>query len=204
MTIENINKLEIPFINMANDIALFKTNNAIYLKKISSKTEIKETDESDGYLIDTNGNEKEARKIVDSLKNKNKKIAVQGHDNTFNRRTLETMKIDYLIDIEKEEKRDTLKQRDSGLNHVTAKIAKKNDIAIVTNYNNIKQSQPKEKATQLARIIQNLKIARRAKCEIKIASLAENKTQLITPKERQTFLYSLGASSEQAKNSTNF
>jgi ribonuclease P/MRP protein subunit RPP1 len=189
---------------MANDITLFKTGNSIHLKKIKTKTEIKETDTTDGYLIDTNGNEKEARKIVDSLKGKNKKIAIQGHNNIFNRRILETMKIDYLIDIEKQEKRDTLKQRDSGLNHVTAKIAKANNIAIIINHTNIKQSPPKEKATQLSRIIQNLKITRRAKTQIKIASLAENSNQLTTPKERQTLLYTLGASSQQAKDSTKF
>jgi len=187
---------------MANDINLFKTDNSIYLKRIKTKTEIKKTDASDGYLIDTSGNEKETRKIIDSLKNKI--IAVQGHNNIFNRRVIETMKINYLIDVEKKEKKDTLKQRGSGLNHVTAKIAKKNNISIVINHNIIKESQTKEKTIQLSRIIQNIKISRRAKCNIKIASLAKNKKQLITPKERQTFLYTLGASSEQAKNSTKF
>ena len=189
---------------MANDINLFKTNNSTYLKQIKAKTEIKTTDKSDGYLIDTSGNEKNARKIIDSLKNKNKIVSIQGHNNTFNRRVLETMKINYLIDIEKESKKDTLKQRDSGLNHVTAKIAKKNGISIIINQNKIKDTQPKERAIQLSRIIQNLKICRRAKCHIKIVSLAKSKNQLITPKERQTFLYTLGASSEQVRDSTKF
>ena len=186
---------------MPTDLTLYKEKDSIFLKKITS---IKELTPADGYLIDTNGNEKETRKIIDSLRKQKPIIAIQGYDNTFNRRVLETMKINYLISPEKILKKDNLKQRDSGINHVTAKIAQKNNISLIIDINEIKKFKPKEKSINLSRIIQNIKICRKAKSQIKIASLAKNKTELISKRDRQAFLFTLGASSEQVKNSTQF
>ena len=59
-----------------------------------------------------------------------KKIAVLGRSGDFNRRALETLKIDYLVSPELGERKDTLKHRDSGLNHVLAKIAKEKGIEL--------------------------------------------------------------------------
>ncbi len=164
------------------------------LKKIHSKEDISDEDEEDGYLIDAD--EKTARSIIASLKSKGKTdkvIAVLGRDNTFNRRALETLQIDYLVSPELGERKDTLHQRDSGLNHVLAKIAKEKDIAIVIDFkdwNSIKDK--KEKARRLARIIQNVKICRKAKCKIKIWG-SDDKRLL------KSFGFSLGMSSEQVR-----
>jgi ribonuclease P/MRP protein subunit RPP1 len=189
---------------MSNDLTLYKEKNTTHLIEISSKDELPSEIKADGVLIKTNGNEKETRRIIDKLKGKPFKIALQAHDNVFNRRALETMKINYLVSPEKEIKKDNLKQRDSGLNHILAKIAKKNNIAIIINHNELTTLPPKEKATQLSRIIQNISICRKANCEIKIASLGENKDQLITPKDRQTLFSTLKATSKQTKISTKF
>lgn len=184
---------------MKTDIILFKEKNSVYLKEISTRREIQKDDNCDGYLINAKGNEKETRKIVESLKAKDFKIGVIAYENQYNRRVIETMKIDYLIGVEKENKKDTLKQRDSGLNHVIVKLAKKKDISIVINLNEIIKINSFEKAIILSRIIQNIKVCRKAGCEIKIASFARNKEELINKKEREVFLFALGASSQQVK-----
>ena len=106
-----------------------KSKTAIALKKISSKREIVEDKEYDGYLIE--GDEKIVRSITEFLKSKKEKkvIAILGRDDEFNRRVIETCKIDYLVSPERGHVRDTLKQRDSGLNHVVAKEAVKKNIS---------------------------------------------------------------------------
>lgn len=189
---------------MQNDITLHKEKNTIFLMEVTSKDKLPKEIEADGILVNTNGNEKEARRIIDVLRGKKIKIAVRAYDNVFNRRVLETMKIDYLVGIEEEVKRDTVKQRDSGLNHVLATIAQNNNIAIVIDYGGVMNLGSKERAINLSRIIQNIKICRRAKCDIKIASFAMNKEKFISKKDRQVFLYTLGVSSEQAKKAVEF
>ena len=165
---------------------------------ITNKSQIIKTPQPDIYIIDAI--EKTARAIIASLKQKNTKaeIAIKGRDNLFNRRAIETLKIDYLISPEtetpKSPRKDTLKQRDSGLNHVIAKTAAKNKIQIIIDYqdiNNIKN--PKQKALRLARIIQNIKICRKAKCKIKIWDTKNQEDKFTL----QSFGQSLGMSSQQ-------
>ena len=165
-------------------------------QNIKSKLEIKEP-YPELYLIDAD--EKQARSIIEILKQKKYcgKIAIFGRENIFNRRALETLKINYLISPEKElteKRKDTLKQRDSGLNHVTAKIAEKNNIAIVIDFSDIQNiNDKKQKASRLSRIIQNIKICRKAKCKILIWNL----TNKINKYSLQAFGFSLGMSSQQ-------
>ena len=159
-------------------------------KIIKSKSEIKQP-YPEIYLIQAN--EKTARSIITSLEQKKfqGKIAFQGGDDTFNRRAIETLKIDYLISPEKFTGADTIKQRDSGLNHVTAKTAAKNNIQIIIDFRDIQKiADKKQKSQRLAKIIQNIKICRRAKCKIKIWG-CEDKYAL------QAFGFSLGMSSQQ-------
>ncbi len=189
---------------MKNDITLYKTNSTIYLKQIYKKSDILKEDETDGYLIDTFGDEKEARRIIESLKSKNKIIALIGKDNIFNRRVLETLKINYLVSSEKYEKRDTIKQRDSGINHVTAKIAKEKNIVLLIDFLDLQRTKDKQLALRLERIIQNIKICKKTNTEIKIATLSKNKKDKIDLNILQDFMIGLGASTKQAKNSIQF
>jgi len=165
------------------DINLLKSKDVLFLKKIKSKQDLKDSNSCDGYLIDAD--EKTIRRIIDILKDKKQKklIAVLGRDNSFNRRMLEKTKINYLISPELAGKKDTLKKRDSGLNHVLAKLAKQNNIEIIIDFFSVKKLEPKEKAIRLGRIMQNIRICRKAKCKIKIASLALNKKEITGEKD---------------------
>jgi RNase P/RNase MRP subunit p30 len=188
------------------DITLFKRQGAIHLIKISSKKDINDTEDCDGYLIDAD--EKMARSIIASLQDKKKKkvIALLARDDPFNRRAIETLKINYLVSPERnwQGKKDSLKQRDSGLNHVTAKEAKKEGISIVIDFSYLMKLDKEKASIVLARIIQNIKICRRAKCDIKIATFAKTKKEISSQKNLETFLFSLGASSQQVKQATEF
>ena len=148
------------------DITLFKTKDSIYLKKVKSKTDVSKEENCDGYLIEAS--EDEARKIIASLKGKGKIIAVVGGDSVFNRRAIETLKIDYLVSPERGLKKDGLKQRDSGLNHVVAKEATKKGIEIIIDFGEVSRLVGKAKALRLSRIIQNIGICRKAKSTISL------------------------------------
>lgn len=163
--------------------------------KVSSKSQLpKELAEKELILIDTNGNEKEARRILDSLKGKKARLAIYGHSDLFNRRVVETMKITFLINPEKLllDKKDTLKQRDSGMNHVVAKEMAKNRVVLLIDLDYLENLKPKDKAITISRIIQDIKICRKAKCEIKFLQ-TENKKGL------EAIGFSLGMSSQQVK-----
>lgn len=186
------------------DATLIQTPKSLWLKKISTKKDISENDKESGYLICSN--EKNTRSILASLKDKkiNKKIFVVGNDNTFNRRIIETCKIHYLVSPENGPKKDTLKQRDSGLNHVLAKIANEKNIGIVINFSEIDKLTKKEKALKLSRIIQNIKICRKINCKIKIATFASSPKEIIDDKSLKSFCFSLGMNSSETKNCLNF
>ena len=171
------------------------------LKKIKSKSGI--VGKCDGYLIDAY--EKVARGIVASLKDRKFKgvVGILGRGGDFNRRVIESLKIDYLVspelgDTSLDSKhrtgqgRDSLKQRDSGLNHVVAKIAKERGIKIVFDFDSVAGMKGKSKALRLARIMQNVKICRKAGCKIRIWGSVDEKAL-------RSFGIGLGMSSVEVK-----
>lgn len=194
--------LERRFLDKMNDINLFKTFDSVFLKKITSKDQLKKDDSCDGYLLSTSENE--ARRIIDSLKGSKKVIALIGKDDSFNRRAIETLRIKYLVSPEAECLKDTLKQRDSGLNHVVAKEAVRKGIEIVFDLSRLKKVFGKEKSAVLSSMIQNVKICRKAKCLIKIASFGKDSSEVVDEKSRRAFGVSLGMSSVQAAESVKF
>jgi RNase P/RNase MRP subunit p30 len=184
------------------DINLFRLKDSLCLKKVSKKDEVSKDENCDGFLIDSS--EKEARRIIESLKGTKKKIAIIGGDDAFNRRAIESLKIDYLVSPEGSKKFDNLKQRDSGLNHVVVKIAKEKGILIVVDFGEISRLEKKEKAEKIARVAQNVKICRKVGCEIRIASLSKKKTDIVDKLGRKSFGITVGMSSNEVRNCVEF
>lgn len=187
---------------MANDINFFDTKNSLLFKKVRSKRELPLEGEFDGYFLESN--ESELRKIIAFLKNspQKKKIAIKAIDESFNRRVIETLNFDYLVSVEENSGKDGLKQRSSGINHVVAKLAAKKNISFVVSMEALKNLNPLEKAKYISRIIQNIKICRKAKCSIKLASLSLNKS--ISCLDRSKIAISWGMSSQQVSDSLIF
>ncbi len=96
--------------------------------------------------------------------NKDKTIIFSSNDDELNRKILEKLPINILL-INLAQRRDRLKQRDSGLNHVLAKIAKKNKITIGINLDELIEAKDKEKI--IARIKQNIKLCNKNKVKMK-------------------------------------
>lgn len=135
-------------------------------------------------------NVEKAKKMIKS--SKAKPVIVKAQNDEFNRRILEYGHFDVLLSPEAGGRARSFKRIDSGLNHVTAKIAAKNDIAIGVNAGELDSLTKEERAKRLEKIIQNIRICRKAKAKIKLLNFKEENDAF-------AFLVSLGASTQQAK-----
>ena len=110
--------------------------------------------------------EKDFSKARDLIrKNKGKKIVFSSDDDELNRKILEKEKIDVLL-LNLTNRKDRQKQRESGFDHVMAKIAKKNGVVLGINLSEILDARGKNKAEILARISQNVKICNKNKLKM--------------------------------------
>jgi len=105
------------------------------------------------------------RRINEARQNNKKVIFSSGDDDELNRKVLEKEDIGVLL-INLAARRDRQKQRDSGFNHVLAKLAKKNDVMLGINLDEIISAKGKEKSDILARIRQNIKLCNKNKLKM--------------------------------------
>jgi ribonuclease P/MRP protein subunit RPP1 len=126
----------------------------------------------EGFILIKENSFEKARKLIKEAQKKGKKIIFTSNDDDLNRKIIEKEKIDILL-LTLSERKDRQKQRDSGFNHVLAKIAQKNDIVLGINTDEITESNLKQKAEILSRIKQNIKICKKNKVEMRFISLKE-------------------------------
>jgi|SRR3989344_2005101 len=144
-------------------------------------------------MINTENLEQAKNLIKKSIETKEKLIIVKAQNPEFNRKILEYGKFDIILSIESTAKKEyTPKNLDSGFNHILAKIAAKNNILLGIDLKEIQSLEKKEKAILLSKIIQNIKLCRKAKTKIKLLNYKDKKTAF-------SFLISLGASTQQAQ-----
>jgi len=136
----------------------------------------------------------QARKQIQQLKKDNQPIIIQAQDDNFNRKILEIKDVDILLSPEQHNRKDYMKQRDSGLNEILCKIAKQNNIKIAINLKDIQKLPQKRKAIILARIKQNIILCKRTKTQIIVLD-----KEKFTKQEVISFFLTLGASTSQAK-----
>src|SRR3989344_4208076 len=105
-----------------------------------------------------------ARKKIREVKEKI--IIFSSNDDELNRKILEKEKINILL-INLAERKDFQKQRNSGFNQVLAKLAKKQNVTIGINFDEIIESIPDEKPKILARIMQNIMLCNKNRLKMK-------------------------------------
>ena len=108
--------------------------------------------------------------------NKDKIIIFSSRDDALNRKILEKEKINILL-LNQTGRKDFQKQRNSGFNQVLATIAKKNEVIIGINLDEIINARGQKKAEILARIKQNIKLCNKKKLGMKF----------ITQKQRNNY-----------------
>lgn len=131
-------------------------------------------------------------------KTKDLKIVIGSKNN----RTLVEMKnIDILLSPEKGVKKDHLHYRNSGLNQVICKLAKKRDIAIGFNFNDILITKGRERAQIIGRMMQNIRLCRKYKLRMVLGSFAKNKWQMRARNDLMSLGIVMGMHPKEAKNS---
>lgn len=142
-------------------------------------------------IIDSK-NINEVRRQIQKLKKEHKEVIVLAGSPEFNRKIVEMKDVDILLSPESHNRKDKLKQRDSGLNEILCRIAAKNNIKIGIDIGKIKSIKDKEKAKVLARIMQNIMLCKKAGTELVLLGNYDKKDAF-------SFLLTLGASTKQAK-----
>ncbi len=131
------------------------------------------------------------RNKLNRFSEKGKKIVMQAREGEFNRKILEDKRVDVLVFPAEGEKKDVLKQRDSGLNHVLCKIAKQNNVEIGIDIEKLLKSNLSQ---ELPRIIQNIKFCKKYKIKIILINIRKkNKHDL------KSFLLTLGMKNDDVK-----
>lgn len=115
------------------------------------------------YAIISGKDFNEARKKI--RENKGKEIVFTSDDDELNRKVLEKETISTLL-INQKGRKDRVKQRDSGFNQVLAKLAKKKNVVMGINLDEILSAVPEEKAEILSRIRQNVKLCNKNKLKM--------------------------------------
>ncbi len=140
-------------------------------------------------IINTNNLEK-AKQLI---KTAQVPIIVKAQNEEFNRKILEYGKFQILLSPESTSGKNSVRQSNSGLNHILVKIATENNIAIGIDLKEISSLEKKEKAESLTKTKQNLKICRKSKTRLIVLNA--------TIQQTQNLLQSLGASTQQIKES---
>lgn len=123
----------------------------------------------------------EARKKILEVKkkNSNEKIALLSQDDEFNRKALEIKGLSCLIINEAIYVKDYMKQRNSGLNEVLAKICTDKGIEIGIQIDEIIKKNDADKAKALARLNQNILLCKRTKTKLVFISEKNHNKQAL-------------------------
>lgn len=122
-------------------------------------------------------------------------VVVQG--NSINRDILENNAIDILLSPEYGIKKDSLHFRSSGLNKVLCNLAKKNDIAIGFSFSELLNSN--DKALLLGRMMQNVRLCRKFRVKMILATFAKNEYELRSPNTLKSFGLVIGMTPLEVK-----
>jgi len=112
--------------------------------------------------------QKNFTKLKEEIKlNKVKTIIFSSEDDDLNRKVIEKLPIQILL-INLSNRKDFQKQRNSGFNQVMAKVAKKNNITIGINLDEIIEERNLKKKSELfARLRQNIMLCNKNKVKMK-------------------------------------
>ena len=122
---------------------------------------------------------------------------VIGGDDKKNRKAVEDKSNDILMSPEKIRKKDFMGYADSGLNQVLCKLAKKNNVAIGFNFNDVLIS--KNRRNILSKMMLNVRLCRKYKVKVVLCSGAKNELEMRMPRDLISFGVCIGMTPGEAK-----
>ncbi len=139
-------------------------------------------------------NPEDLKKKVQKFRKKVDVIIVNGGNIKINRAACEDPRVDILVNPFKT-------RRDSGINHVIAKKAAENEVAVEIGLNHIINTRLSLRAKMLSNFRQIIKLKHKFKFPLITTSNAHSIYNLRTPEDIITLLRCLGLTSQEAKNS---
>ena len=127
---------------------------------------------------------------------------VEGGTEEKNRKAVEDKSTDILLSPERYSQNDKLSSRNSGLNQVLCQLAHDNKIAIGFSFAELLNS--KEKSKVIGRWAQNIRLCRKYKVKMVLASFANNKWEMRSPKDLFSLAITLGMTGKEANEALNF
>lgn len=124
--------------------------------------------------------------------------------NKGERKNFEDKKIKLFFDLENKDERDFIHQRNSGINHILAKIAHDKEKIIGFNFSTILNSKPEKRAQLLGRMRQNVKLCRKYKVKTFLGSFASEPFELRSDYELRAFGFMIGMNPREVKYSLQF
>lgn len=113
---------------------------------------------------------------------------------------LESRKADILL-VGNKRRKDFNYQRASGLNHVLCSLAYRNDVAIAFSFSSLLKAM--DKPLLLGRMIQNVRLCRKYKVKMVLASFASDKWEMRAYYDLLSFGKTIGMNPKEAKESLN-
>ncbi len=115
---------------------------------------------------------------------------------------LQSRKIDFVYNLEKNAKNDKMNRRASGLNQVYCKIMHDKGVAVAFNFNLVLNAE--DEGLILGRMMQNVKFCRKYKVRMIIASFANNPYEQRAADDLTAFGRSIGMTGKEANDALNF
>jgi ribonuclease P/MRP protein subunit RPP1 len=137
-------------------------------------------------------NPEELKKIVRNVRREVELISIFGGDLEINRKACETPEVDILTHPEFE-------RNDSGLDHVTVKLAKENNVSIEFNFRELLFSYKKSRADVFSKMLKNAKLVRKYNAPFIITSGALDPHDLRSPSDLISFGRVLGLDPKKTK-----
>ncbi|MBT3395499.1 hypothetical protein HOA59_00495 [archaeon] len=126
-------------------------------------------------------------------------VIILGGDEKINRLAVENKKVSILLSPERNDRKDSLFIRRSGLNQVLCKLAAKNNVSVGFDFSSVLKSSEKKRARIIGRMAQNVKLCRKYKVGIVVASFASNKFELRSNDSLRSFCKVIGMDTKQIK-----
>jgi len=131
-------------------------------------------------------------------------VIKQGGSEQQNRGNVSDKNVDILMNPELKSYKDKLHYRNSGLNHILAKIATDNDVAIGFGFSYLLNSNNVERARIIGRMKQNVRICRKSKTKMVVCSYASSPQEMRGAKDLLAFARVLGMTGGEAKKALNW
>lgn len=158
----------------------------------SKKTNFEHAEISIGINI-LNANSNEIRKIINKYRNKSNYISCLGGDLKINRAVCENHRIDVLS-------RPYYRRRDSGMNHVLAKEAKRNNVAIELCFRDILNNHLRYRANVISSFKEILMFHRKFKFPLILTTDSKSIYDVRSTRDIVSFFKSIGFSNEEIYN----